>query len=202
MVLLGCFVALQLGERDNIDSERPPGFSKAGDRASASTFIRLTQRDLRRFLTYVADPRDVEDLSQETYLRAMRALVQFDGRSSAKTWLFAIARRVAADHVRLAMRRPRLVAMDTWDETAAGHHHAGAPLLDEAHAVRDLLQGLDPERREAFALTQVLGPTYSEAAEICGCPVGTIRSRVSRARDELIIATQSTKSDRPRSTAT
>jgi RNA polymerase sigma-70 factor, ECF subfamily len=132
----------------------------------------------------------------------MRALVQFDARSSAKTWLFAIARRVAADHVRFARRRPRLVAMDLWDETARSPHRGGAPLLDEAYAVRDLLQALDPERRVAFALTQVLGLSYAEAAEICGCPVGTIRSRVSRARDELIAAAKSTKDDRPDRTAT
>ena len=54
--------------------------------------------------------------------------------------------------------------------------------------IRILLDGLDPERREALVLTQVLGMTYAEAAEVCGCPVGTIRSRVARARDDLLRA--------------
>ena len=176
--------------------------AKSGDRAAASAFIRATQRDLHRFLTFLADPGEVEDLSQETYLQAMRALVRFDARSSARTWLFSIARNVAADHVRRAQRRPRLTALDAWDESAAGPHHSFGPAMDEAVALRDLLLGLDPQRREAFALTQVLGISYGEAAKICDCPVGTIRSRVSRAREDLVIAMREDDGDRPRRIAT
>ena len=54
--------------------------------------------------------------------------------------------------------------------------------------IRILLDGLDPERREALVLTQVLGLSYAEAAEVCGCPIGTIRSRVARDRDRLVRA--------------
>jgi RNA polymerase sigma-70 factor (ECF subfamily) len=54
--------------------------------------------------------------------------------------------------------------------------------------VRLLLDGLDPDRREAFVLTQLIGLSYAEAADVCGCPVGTIRSRVARARDDLVSA--------------
>ena len=54
--------------------------------------------------------------------------------------------------------------------------------------VRMLLDGLDPDRRDALILTQVLGMSYAEAAEVCGCPLGTIRSRVARAREDLITA--------------
>lgn len=70
-------------------------------------------------------------------------------------------------------------------------------------ALRDLLRGLDPHRREAFALTQVIGVSYGEAAEICQCPVGTIRSRASRAREDLVTALRDADDDRlPRRTAT
>ena len=67
----------------------------AGDRAAAAAFIRATQQVVIRFLAHLVDPGDAEDLAQETYLRAMQALPRFVGRSSAKTWLLAIARRVA-----------------------------------------------------------------------------------------------------------
>jgi RNA polymerase sigma-70 factor (ECF subfamily) len=159
--------------------------AKAGDQTAAAAFIRATQRDLLRFLGLLADARDVEDLGQETYLRAMRGLSRFDARSTARSWLFAIARNVAADHVRRAQRRPRTSLLEAFNETA--RHHAG-PAMDEAVAVRDLLTALEPARREAFTLTQVLGLSYEEAAEICSCPVGTIRSRVSRAREDLVAA--------------
>jgi RNA polymerase sigma factor, sigma-70 family len=159
--------------------------AKAGDRQAAAEFVRSTQPGLLRFLTVLADRGDVEDLAQETYLRAMPALAGFDARSSARTWLYAIARRVAADHVRHAQRRPRTSPLEHLDES-----HQGVPSqFDEAVALHDLLRGLAPERREAFALTQLLGLSYEEAARVCDCPVGTIRSRVSRARDDLIRAT-------------
>src|ERR1700733_13536562 len=77
-----------------------------GDRDAATAFIRATQRDVMRFLAPLTTASDVEDLTQETYLRAVRSRPEFAGRSSARTWLFAIARRVAADHVRHATRRP------------------------------------------------------------------------------------------------
>lgn len=55
--------------------------------------------------------------------------------------------------------------------------------------LRRLVDALDPDRRDAFVLTQLLGLTYAEAADVCGCPVGTIRSRVARAREDLVAAT-------------
>jgi RNA polymerase sigma-70 factor (ECF subfamily) len=162
--------------------------AKGGDQAAAAEFIRATSRDVHRFLAHLADSKDVEDLAQETYLRAMRGLARFDARSSAKTWLFAIARRVAADHVRTQLRRPRLATAQGWEDAAERHRDQVVPLLDESVALRRLLVDLEPQRREAFVATQILGLSYQEAAEVCDCPVGTIRSRVSRAREDLIVA--------------
>jgi RNA polymerase sigma-70 factor (ECF subfamily) len=160
--------------------------AKAGDRRAAAEFIRLTQPGLLRFLAVLADRGDVEDLAQETYLRAMPALARFDARSAARTWLYAIARRVVVDHVRHAQRRPRTSPLEHLDEARLQRVPSQ---FDEAVALHDLLRGLAPDRREAFALTQLLGLSYEEAAQVCECPVGTIRSRVSRARDDLIAAT-------------
>ena len=82
----------------------------AGDHAAKIRFIRATQRDVLRFVAGLVGSRDAEDLAQETYLRALRSLPNFAGRSSARTWLLSIARRAAADHVRAAVRRPRISA--------------------------------------------------------------------------------------------
>ncbi|MFG1610912.1 sigma-70 family RNA polymerase sigma factor [Actinoplanes sp. NPDC049265] len=158
-----------------------------GDRDALTDLIRATQRDVLRFLTPLTGAADVEDLAQETFLRAVRALPEFAGRSSVRTWLFAIARRVAADDVRRATRRPRIAALTDWQSSAESAESAHAR-FDEQHALRDLLAGLTPERREAFVITQVSGLSYAEAAEVCGCPVGTIRSRVARAREDLVEA--------------
>ncbi len=161
--------------------------AQRGDRDALTTLIHLTQRDIRRFLAPLTSPGEIEDLAQETYLRAVRALPQFAGRSAVRTWLFAIARRVAADHVRYTARRPRTATLPDWMESAdAGS--AGRERFEEHHALTDLIRSLTPERREAFLLTQVAGLTYAEAAGVCDCPVGTIRSRVARAREDLITA--------------
>jgi RNA polymerase sigma-70 factor (ECF subfamily) len=160
--------------------------AKAGDSAAAAAFIAATQADVRRFLAHLADAGEVEDLSQETYLRAMGALRRFDARASARTWLFSIARRVAADHVRLAMRRPRQSPAPDWAEAA--HGRDVVTFFDEGVVLRRLLVDLPPQRREAFVATQILGLSYAEAADVCDCPVGTIRSRVARAREDLITA--------------
>jgi RNA polymerase sigma-70 factor (ECF subfamily) len=102
--------------------------------------------------------------------------------------VLAIARRVAADHVRTQQRRPRLSTIQDWEDTAERNQNQVVPLLDESVALRQLLVNLEPQRREAFVATQILGLSYQEAAEVCHCPVGTIRSRVSRAREDLIVA--------------
>ncbi|WP_067500479.1 sigma-70 family RNA polymerase sigma factor [Actinoplanes sp. TFC3] len=155
-----------------------------GDTDAAAAFIRATQREVWRFLHHLAAPGEVEDLAQETYLRALRSLPAFAARSSARTWLFTIARRVAADQVRSAISRPRVAAVEDWQAAADASGHR--PRFEDEMALRDLRGGLAPERREAFVATQLLGLSYAEAAEVCACPVGTIRSRVARAREELM----------------
>lgn len=161
-----------------------------GDRDALTDLIRATQHDLVRFLQPLSSGSDVEDLTQETYLRAVRALPDYAGRSSVRTWLFSIARHVAADAVRRATRRPRLAVLPDWQTAADAATSVRRTQFEEQHALQDLLAGLAPERREAFVVTQMVGLSYAEAAEVCGCPVGTIRSRVARARDDLVAAMQ------------
>jgi RNA polymerase sigma-70 factor (ECF subfamily) len=157
--------------------------AQAGDRDAAAAFIRATTAPLRRLLGYLADPGHVEDLVQETYLRAFAALPRYAASAPARVWLLAIARRVAADQVRTNQRRPRH-AVTGWREETDTRHATPSPagLVDLQQAIR----ALERERREAFVLTRVLGLSYAEAAQTCGCPVGTIRSRVFRARADLL----------------
>lgn len=159
-----------------------------GDRTAASALIRATQRDVWRFLLYLVGHTEAEDLTQETFVRALRSVHRFSARSTGRTWLLAIARRVAADHFRAAASRPRIAADQDWQraaEEAAARHLPGT---DDTVAINEAVRTLPQDRRDAFVLTQVLGLGYAEAAQVCDCPVGTIRSRVARARQDLVAA--------------
>ncbi len=158
-----------------------------GDADAVAAFVRATQTDVHRFLVHLAGPADAEDLAQETYLRALRTLPSFEGRSSARTWLLAVARRVSVDAVRTAVRRPRTSGVEDW-EMLADRTTPARSAAHEAVLLRSLVDALDPDRREAFVLTQMLGLGYAEAADVCDCPVGTIRSRIARAREDLVRA--------------
>jgi RNA polymerase sigma-70 factor (ECF subfamily) len=161
--------------------------ARSGDRDALERFVRATQRDVWRFVAHLADVGLADDLAQETYARALPSLRRFAGRSSARTWLLVIARRVVIDHIRRAQARPRSSSGEEWTQEA--DRKAVDTGFEDIVELNMLLDALDPDRREALVLTQVLGLTYAEAADVAGCPVGTIRSRVARARDDLLRAT-------------
>ncbi|MEU1376575.1 sigma-70 family RNA polymerase sigma factor [Streptomyces triculaminicus] len=162
--------------------------ARGGDADAVDRFIRATQNDVRRYVARLSnDPQGADDLVQETYLRALRSLPRFEGRSSARTWLLSIARRTVVDRLRFQAARPRLSDTDDWQSAAERTQSAELPGFDEGVALSQLLDRLPYERREAFVLTQMLGLPYAEAAIVAGCPVGTVRSRVARAREALIV---------------
>lgn len=154
-----------------------------GDNAALNEFVCSSQVDVWRFCAALAGREAADDLTQETFLQAIRGLSGFSGRSSARTWLLAIARNVAADSVRRAVRSRRLLERVG---PRAEHEQAATGAADWM----ELIRALPPDRRDAFVLTQVIGFDYAEAAEVCECPIGTIRSRVARARRDLIEATE------------
>ena len=149
----------------------------AGDRVALAAFVRDTQDHVWRYCGYLGRGADVEDLVQETYARALRALPRFEGRTSGRVWLLSIARRVCADSVRGARRRRALEARWRLERRPV--------VASETVTLELLLAGLPPERREAFVLTQLVGLPYAAAAEVCRVPIGTVRSRVARAREQL-----------------
>lgn len=159
----------------------------AGDRHALEEFIRATQRDVWRFIAHLAGVAAADDLAQETYLRALRAMHRFAARASARTWLLSIARRVVVDQIRSEQARPRTVGDLDWTNVAERGQHAGRESgFEELVEVNMLLDELDEDRREALVLTQILGFSYQESAEVCGCRIGTVRSRVARAREDLV----------------
>ncbi len=152
--------------------------ARRGDADAAAAFVRASQGDVWRLCANLGSRATADDLTQETYARAFGALHRFAGRSSARTWLLAIARRVCADAVRGAVRARAVPPEDS--------AHPSDPA--DSVTLRALLDALTSNRREAFVLTQLVGLSYAEAADVCGCPVGTIRSRVARARADLVDA--------------
>ncbi|MFE4453397.1 sigma-70 family RNA polymerase sigma factor [Streptomyces sp. NPDC056796] len=161
--------------------------ARDGDPAKADRFVRALHSDVRRYVAHLsADPQGADDLTQDVFLRALTSLPGFEGRSSARTWLLSIARRTVADSLRRAAARPRLAGRDDWQGTVERAQPVGVPGFEEGVALAELLAVIPAERREAFVLTQLLGLPYAEAATAIGCPVGTVRSRVARARTALV----------------
>jgi RNA polymerase sigma-70 factor (ECF subfamily) len=157
--------------------------ARDGDRVALSDFIRGTWADVGRLAAALVGPELAEDVAQDTYVRALRALPAYRAESGARTWLLAIARRAAVDAVRGAARRRRLTQLLAGRAGAGG---ADRVVLADGVLTHQVLSRLDLDRRTAFVLTQLMGFDYAGAAEVCGCPVGTIRSRVSRARTQLV----------------
>ena len=151
----------------------------SGDRAALTTFIRLTSPTVWRICAGLVDPASADDLTQETYVRALTTLRGYRGDASPIRWLVTIVRRVCADEVTVRHRGRRLA------ERLRPHAAPGSGDPFTAAAVNDALSRLSRPRREAFVLTAVAGLSYEDAAVACGCAVGTIRSRVSRARTDL-----------------
>lgn len=161
--------------------------ARDGDRPALERFIAETQADVWRLCRYLGDAQQADDLAQESYERAIASVHRYRGDGPARSWLLTIVRRTCADATRRSVRRRRTDRAVHHDSTAGSltgsvvaPDHSGRVDLD------DVLGDLDDDRRAAFVLTQVLGLHYDEAADIIGCPVGTIRSRVARARADLV----------------
>jgi RNA polymerase sigma-70 factor (ECF subfamily) len=170
--------------------------ARGGDADAVDRFVRALHRDVLRYVAHLcADPQAVDDLAQDTFLRALGSLHRFEGRSSARAWLLSIARRAVMDSYRYAATRPRPAQVPDWQLAAELAQPRGLPGFDDGIVLLDLLAALPQERREAFVLTQILGLPYDEAAERSDCPVGTVRSRVARARATL--ADLVTEADEP-----
>lgn len=156
--------------------------ARLGDQRALEEFVKSSYTEVWRLCAALVDRETADDLAQETFLRAARALPRFRGGSTARTWLLTIARRTCMDELR---RRTRQRRRDRELATVAAEPPMAPDPASEV-GVAELLAALHPDRRAAFVLTQLFRLSYDEAATVCGCPAGTIRSRVARARADLI----------------
>lgn len=152
-----------------------------GDDVALGRLVRATQAVVWRFCANLSSRQEADDLTQEVYIRATRNIGQFRGDAPVVSWLLSIARHTCADQVRKNQRRSRL------SQRLRAERHLGTDSPSPLE-LDDLVDALDPDRKLAFVLTQVLGLSYEEAAVVCECPIGTIRSRVARARHDLVTA--------------
>lgn len=167
----------------------------AGDvRAFDLLVLRYQHRLLGLIGRFVRDPHEAEDLTQETFIKAYRALGNFRGESAFYTWLYRIAINTANNYLVSKGRRPPDSDVDIGDPEQLEAHASLADVdSPEANHSRDELKAaidqaisnLPEDLRTAFTLREFSGLSYEEIAEFMGCPVGTVRSRIFRARDAI-----------------
>ena len=169
--------------------------SVAGDQRAYELLVIKYQRRIERLIgRMVRDTDLVQDIAQETFIRAYRALHQFRGDAQFYTWLHRIAVNTAKNHLVAHNRRPPTDDIDAGD---AEQYDLGIRLRDtdtpEREAMREELErtvmkavdGLPEELRVAITLREVDGLSYEEIAQKMDCPIGTVRSRIFRAREAI-----------------
>jgi len=162
--------------------------AKAGDPQAFQELVRPHVDSIRRFArSFCKSESDADDLAQDALLKAYRSFGTFDGRSSLTTWLYTVAKNQFLDHrrgklFRWRSRENELGDMDPSSLPGAEH------LLDERQRVEFLwaaLRRIDEKFRTPLVLAEIDGISYEQIAEIEQIPIGTVRSRIARAKDQL-----------------
>ena len=170
--------------------------AQRGDKRAFELLVLKYQRKLGRLLSrFVRDPAEVEDVTQEAFIKAYRALPSFRGDSAFYTWLYRIGINTAKNYlVALGRRAPTSTGFD--NEEAEGFEDADQ-LRDSntpeselegkeiAATVNRAMDALPADLRTAITLREIEGLSYEEIANVMNCPVGTVRSRIFRARDAI-----------------
>ncbi len=173
----------------------------AGDQKAYELLVLKYQRRIERLIgRMVRDTDLVEDIAQETFIRAYRALAQFRGEAQFYTWLYRIAVNTAKKALGDLKRDPlvsenALRGGDEEDETSAVENELTTAETPEtvlaakeiAAAVNSAMDALPEELRQAVTLREIEGLSYEEIAEVMNCPIGTVRSRIFRAREAISV---------------
>lgn len=167
-----------------------------GDKRAFNLLVAKYERRLIRLLSrLIKDPHEVQDVAQEAFIKAYRALPTFRGESAFYTWLYRIGINTAKNHLMARNRRaPTTTEFDNDEaegfEDADGLHEINTPeneLMSKqiAQVVNDAMAALPEELRTAIQLREIEGLSYEDIAETMGCPIGTVRSRIFRAREAI-----------------
>ena len=170
--------------------------AQRGDKHAFELLVAKYQRKLARLLSrFIRDPAEVEDVAQEAFIKAYRALPSFRGESAFYTWLYRIGINTAKNYlVAMGRRAPTTTEFDSED---AENFEDGDQLRDVntpenelmskqiAQTVNDTMEALPEELRTAIVLREIDGLSYEEIATVMNCPIGTVRSRIFRARETI-----------------
>ncbi len=166
-----------------------------GDKSAFDLLVlKYQHKIIKLIMRYVRDPTEAMDVAQEAFLKAYRAIPSFRGDSAFYTWLYRIAINTAKNHLVAARRRPLDYDLDTQDpeqyDMQARLKHSDTPeglvLTEEIKAtVNKAIDLLPEDLRTAIILRELEGMSYEEIAQTMECPVGTVRSRIFRAREAI-----------------
>ncbi len=177
----------------NVDAELVHRVQQ-GDKSAFDLLVRKYQQRVAKLVSrFISDRSEVEDVTQEAFIKAYRALPNFRGDSAFYTWLYRIATNTAKNYLVAAGRRPPRSDVDiTTGATEQGFELVsesspeGEMASEEIHrAIRQALEQMPEELRMALTMCEFDGLSYDEIAEVMGCPIGTVRSRIFRARQNL-----------------
>jgi len=166
--------------------------AKAGDRQALDALLRRHYDRVHAVCRRITgSPSDADDASQEAMIRIVRSLDRFDQRAAFSTWAYRIATNAALDELRRRKRRPalRIVAADgSTAEPADPRAEAHVDAVADRGALDQALAGIGEEFRTAVVLRDVADLDYAEIAAVLDVPIGTVRSRISRGRAQLVAA--------------
>lgn len=187
-----------MAEQTTPESDLDQELVRRVQRGDSTAFDALVRKYQHRIVAligrYIADWSECQDVAQETFIRAYRALPNFRGDSQFYTWLHRIAVNTAKNHLVASSRRP---PTDDVDAADAEQYDSGIRLRDTATPEHELLrqeieltvmravESLPDELRMAINLREVEGLSYEEIAARMDCPIGTVRSRIFRAREAI-----------------
>jgi RNA polymerase sigma-70 factor (ECF subfamily) len=179
---------------ESTDKELVKRVQKGDKGAFDLLVLKYEQKIVNLVMRYVRDPELALDISQEAFIKAYRALPRFRGDSAFYTWLYRIAVNTAKNYLAAQRRRPMDIELDMQDPDQYGLHAKlketdtpeGLTISQELQEVLErAIDALPDDLRTAIILRELDGMSYEEIAQTMDCPVGTVRSRIFRARDAI-----------------
>ena len=183
-----------VGQKDSVDKELVERVRRGDKRAFDLLILKYQHKIISIVGRYLGDRNDVQDVSQETFIKAYRAIPNFRGESAFYTWLYRIAINTAKNHLVSKSRRPPNIDIDIDDgefqDNSAVLRDNESPQASLAtkqmeEVIFRAIENLPEELRVAVTLREFEGLSYEEIARIMDCPVGTVRSRIFRAREAI-----------------